>query len=90
MVSEACKEAADFYEKWTNALQEHILSKSNSAHMDAMPPGVREAVMLGTIQAAMMSHIALMQPETQKWAMEALKAGMANIDAHSLLGGLLN
>ncbi len=90
MVKEAAKEAADFYEKWTNDLQDHILSNSNSAHPDAMPPGIREAIMLGTIQAAMMSHVSLMKPETQRWALEALKAGVANIDVTSLLGGLVH
>lgn len=90
MVLEACTDAADLYERWTSELQDFILTKSNSAHPDAMPPGVREAVMLGTIQAAMISHMALMNPETQAWAKKALEEGLEKIDVNSLLGGLLN
>jgi len=90
MINEACKEAAEFYEKWTTEMQQHILSKSNSAHKDAMPPGIREAVMLGSVAACLSAHMAMLSPESRKYAEAAARTGAKAIDAHSLMGGVFN
>lgn len=88
MIDEAMREAADIYAQITDAMQAHIKETKASAHPHAMPLGIREAVMLGAIGACIANHVALLQPETRKWAQMAMKEANQLLDAQSLLGGL--
>jgi len=88
-IAAVVRKAADLYEKWAQLLSAEI-TDSQSVELDAMPPGIEQAIMLGTIGGCIASNIALMKPETQQWAAKALQESARAIDVVSLFGGSSN